>query len=221
MTFDQILAEMPLVAILRGIGPSEAEAVAEALVEAGIRCIEVPLNSPDPFESIRCMAARFGRRALIGAGTVLDPDDVSRIVEAGGRLAVSPDCNPATIAAAKAAGLIALPGILTPSEAFRALAAGADGLKLFPAEAAGPAVLRAMRAVLPAGTPVMPVGGIGPAEIAPYWAAGAAGFGLGSSLYVPGRPAAEIRDRAAAIIEALRTVRAGSPSSRTNHAPPA
>lgn len=207
MTFDQVLAEMPLVAILRGIGPSEAEAVAEALVGAGIGCIEVPLNSPDPFESIRRMAARFGHRALIGAGTVLDPAEVSRIVEAGGRLAVSPDCNPATIAAAKAAGLIALPGILTPSEAFQALAAGADGLKLFPAEAASPAVLKAMRAVLPEGTAILPVGGIGPAEIAPYWAAGAAGFGLGSSLYNPGRSAAEIRDRAAAMTEVMRAVR--------------
>ncbi|MBB2963502.1 2-dehydro-3-deoxy-6-phosphogalactonate aldolase [Methylobacterium sp. R2-1] len=207
MTFDQVLAEMPLVAILRGIGPSEAEAVAEVLVGAGIGCIEVPLNSPDPFESIRRMAARFGHRALIGAGTVLDPAEVSRIVEAGGRLAVSPDCNPATIAAAKAAGLIALPGILTPSEAFRALAAGADGLKLFPAEAASPAVLKAMRAVLPEGTAILPVGGIGPAEIAPYWAAGAAGFGLGSSLYNPGRSAAEIRDRAAAMTEVMRAVR--------------
>ncbi|MEH3117298.1 MAG: 2-dehydro-3-deoxy-6-phosphogalactonate aldolase [Methylorubrum populi] len=211
MTFDQVLAAMPLVAILRGIRPSEAEETAEALVAAGIRCIEVPLNSPDPFDSIRRMAARLEGRALVGAGTVLGPADVARVVEAGGRLAVSPDCNPATIAAAKSAGLIALPGILTPSEAFRALAAGADGLKLFPAEAASPAMLKAMRAVLPTGTPVLPVGGIGPAEIASYWAAGAAGFGLGSSLYVPGRPAAEIRDRAAAIVEAVRTARARRP----------
>lgn len=207
MTFEQVLAEMPLVAILRGIRPSEAEETAEALVEAGIRCIEVPLNSSDPLDSIRSMAVRLDGRALIGAGTVLDAADVGRVVEAGGRLAVSPDCNPTTIAAAKAAGLIALPGILTPTEAFRALAAGADGLKLFPAEAASPAVLKAMRAVLPPGTAVLPVGGIGPDEIAPYWAAGAAGFGLGSSLYAPGRSVAEIRHRARAMVAAVQVVR--------------
>ena len=186
------LARLPLVAILRGVRPEEAADIGGVLVEAGFTLIEVPLNSPSPFDSIERLAAAFGENAVIGAGTVIRVDDVARVASAGGRLIVMPHRDTTIIAAAKAAGLYAVPGFATPTEGFSALAAGADGLKLFPAEANPPAVLKAMRAVLPRDVPVLPVGGITPQSMAAYVAAGASGFGLGSALYRPGRSAADV-----------------------------
>ncbi|WP_240599989.1 2-dehydro-3-deoxy-6-phosphogalactonate aldolase [Solilutibacter silvestris] len=202
MTWNEILERLPLVAILRGVQPDEAAAVAGTLCDAGILCLEVPLNSPSPLDSITRMRAAVGTRALVGAGTVLTVADVGRVADAGGQLVVAPNCDVDVIAAAKRAGLIALPAFLTPSEAFRAIAAGADALKLFPAEAAAPNVLKAMKAVLPRDVPVFPVGGIEPETMAGYRRAGAAGFGIGSSIYAPGRALADIRIRAAAFVEA-------------------
>lgn len=201
--FDQI-AELPLVAILRGLRPDEALDMAAVLHDAGFRSLEVPLNSPDPLESIRRISDAFGDRLLVGAGTVLTVDAVDAVAEAGGRLIVSPNTDAAVIAAAKARGLVSLPGMFTPGEAFAALAAGADGLKLFPAEAASPAVLKAMKAVLPPSAPVFVVGGVTPETMAPWRAAGAQGFGLGSALYKPGRAAAEVGAAAAAFATAWR-----------------
>jgi len=192
------LAELPLIAILRGVRPDEAVAIGRALVDAGFRAIEVPLNSPEPLESIAALAETFGQRALIGAGTVLDPADPLRIAEAGGRLVVMPHGDLAIIRAAKAQSLLCVPGVATPAEAFGALAAGADALKLFPAEALPPAVVKAWRAVLPKEVWLLPVGGITPERMAPYLAAGADGFGLGSALYQPGLTAAEVAVRAKA-----------------------
>ncbi len=199
---DRAMAECPLAAILRGITPPECEAVGTALVEAGFRILEVPLNSPDPLESIRLLADSFGERALIGAGTVLTPADVDRVHDAGGRLIVMPHGDPVVIAAAKACRLACLPGVATPTEAFAALAAGADALKLFPAEAIGPPVVKAWRAVLPAAVRLMPVGGIGPHNLASYLHAGAAGFGIGSMLYTPGKAADAVRRDARALVAA-------------------
>jgi len=200
---EDLMARLPLVAILRGIRPDEVEAIGGALVEAGFALIEVPLNSPDPLTSIARLAEAFGDTAMIGAGTVLDPTDVPRIAEAGGRLIVMPHSDTAVIGAVKQAGLTCVPGFATPTEAFAALAAGADALKLFPAEANPPAVLKAMRAVLPAAVPVLPVGGITPDSMAAYRAAGAAGFGLGSALYRPGMTAADVSENAAAFRSAF------------------
>lgn len=205
MTLNEVLAGLPLVAILRGITPDEAVPMADALYAVGFRCLEVPLNSPDPFASIAAMAARLGGRALVGAGTVLAVDDVARVASAGGRIVISPNCDPAVIAATKAAGLLSLPAFFTPSEAFRAIAAGADALKLFPAEAAGPAALKAVRAVLPPGFPILPVGGVDRATIPAYRAAGAAGFGIGSALYAPGRDVPDIKRRGAALASVFTT----------------
>ncbi len=192
------LRHSPYVAILRGLTPAEAIPVATALVESGMRIIEVPLNSPQPLESIRLLSERFGESCLIGAGTVLDVAAVAQVRAAGGRLIVMPHADPAVIRAAKAAGLVCTPGIATPTEGFAALAAGADALKLFPAELVGPEVLRAMRAVFPRSTRFLPVGGILPDSVAKFVAAGADGFGLGSGLYAPGRDPAEVAGRAAA-----------------------
>jgi len=200
------MTELPLVAILRGVRPEEVEGIGEALFGAGFRIIEVPLNSPEPERSIARLARRFAGRALIGAGTVLSPAAVRSAVAAGAGLIVMPHADAAVIAAAKASGAICLPGIATPTEAFAALAAGADALKLFPAETLPPPALKAMLAVLPKGTSVLPVGGIVPASLAPYRAAGAAGFGLGSALYKPGDAAAAATARATEFVAAWRAI---------------
>ncbi len=197
------LARCPLVAILRGVRPDEAEAIGEALIGAGLCVIEVPLNSPEPLRSIEALARRFGDRALIGAGTVMTAEHVAQIADAGGRLIVTPHAYPALVRAAKAAGMLAVPGFFTPAEAFGLLAAGADALKLFPAEAGSPAMLRALLAVLPAGTALLPVGGIDAASI-PAWAkAGAAGYGLGSAIYKPGDTPDAVRAKADALLRAV------------------
>lgn len=193
----------PLVAIIRGIVPEEAEAVGQAIYDAGIRIIEVPLNSPRPLESIRRLAAKFEGRALIGAGTVLQPEQVAEVAAAGGRIIVSPNADEATIEATVAAGLVSAPGYFTPSEAFAALRAGAHLLKLFPAEAAPPAVVKAQRAVLPPEIPLLVVGGVSPDKMAAYRAAGADGFGLGSALYRPGQQPEAVAAQGAAFVRAL------------------
>ena len=190
------LDPLPLIAILRGITPDETADVSNALAQAGFRVMEVPLNSPQPIESIRRLAAALGGHCLIGAGTVMNAGQVAEVAAAGGRLIVMPHADTVVIRAAKAAGLLCVPGVATPTEAFAALAAGADGLKLFPAEQASPGVLKAWRAVLPPALPVLPVGGITPATMASWVAAGAQGFGIGSALYAPGREADEVGRRA-------------------------
>jgi 2-dehydro-3-deoxyphosphogalactonate aldolase len=199
---------LPLVAILRGVEPGEAVAIGQVLIDAGFRTIEVPLNSPEPLRSIAALAGAFGERALVGAGTVLDPADVGRIAAAGGRLVVMPHADPAVIRAAKTHGLWCVPGVATATEAFGALAAGADGLKMFPAEALPPTVVKAWRAVLPKEVWLLPVGGITSERMAPYVAAGANGFGLGSALYQRGRTPAETAARAAAFVAAYRDLMA-------------
>ena len=197
------LGECALVAIIRGVTPDEAEAIGEAIFEAGIRIIEVPLNSPEPLASIERLARRFGETALIGAGTVLQAADVARVRDSGGRVIVSPNTYPPVIEAAAEAGMVSLPGYFTPSEAFNALRAGATGLKLFPAEGASPAVLKAQRAVLPKDVPLLVVGGVGPGNMQPWLDSGAQGFGLGSGLYKPGQSAQETATKARAYVEGL------------------
>jgi len=198
------LDQCPLVAIIRGVTPDEAEAIGDAIFEGGIRIIEVPLNSPDPLKSIERLAKRFGERTLVGAGTVLKPDDVARVRDSGGRIIVSPDTNTEVIAAAAAAGLVASPGYFTPSEAFAAIRAGATALKLFPAEAASPAVLKAQLAVIPRHVPVLAVGGIKPDNMRPWLDAGASGFGLGGGLYQPGQSPEQTLAKARDYVEGLR-----------------
>ena len=200
---QRYLDECPLVAILRGVTADEAEAIGEAAYEGGIRMLEVPLNSPDPLHSIELLAKRFGERALVGAGTVIDAADVARISDAGGRLIVSPDTNAQVIAATAAAGMVSCPAFFTPSEAFTALRSGATALKLFPAEGAAPAVLKAQLAILPKGVTVMIVGGIKPDNMRPWIDAGASGFGLGSGLYKPGQSPSETLDKARAYVAGL------------------
>lgn len=195
-----------LIAILRGIRPDEVVAVTQALAESGITNVEVPLNSPDPLTSIASLARIFGDRLLIGAGTVMTPDDVTAVAEAGARLIVMPHADAAVVRAAKKRGLLAVPGFFTPAEAFAMLAAGADALKLFPAEGASPAMLKAMRAVLPPGTRVLPVGGMDAGTIPPWLAAGAAGFGIGSSVYKPGDDAAVVAGKARALMGILNKI---------------
>lgn len=201
--FRSHFAACPLVAIIRGVTPDEVDEIGEALVSGGVRIIEVPLNSPDPLESIRRLSQRLGDRALIGAGTVLDESQVGAVAAAGGRIVVSPNTDAAVIHATVMAGMIASPGYFTPSEAFAALEAGAHVLKLFPAEGATPAVLKAQRAVLPKEVPVLAVGGILPDSMGPWLAAGADGFGLGGGIYKPGQSAEETERKARAYVAAL------------------
>lgn len=206
MTVDKFKAamrELPLVAILRGLKPEEAPAIGDVLVEAGFRLIEVPLNSPQPLDSIATLRKRFPD-AVTGAGTVLSAAEARDVASAGGELVVAPNFDREVVEETVRLGMTSLPGILTPTEAFAALKAGAHGLKLFPAEIASPAVVKALLAVLPKGTPLIPVGGIGADNMQAWRAAGAAGFGLGSSLYKPGDDAATVRAKAAAIVSAWR-----------------
>jgi 2-dehydro-3-deoxyphosphogalactonate aldolase len=202
--FKLYLAECPLIAIIRGVTPDEVEDVGQAIVDAGIRIIEVPLNSPDPLKSIERLSVRFGDRALVGAGTVLMAEEVPNVRSAGGGIIVSPNTNPDVIAATVTEGLVSCPGYFTPSEAFTAISAGATALKLFPAEAASPAVLKAQRAVIPKDVPILVVGGVRPETMGPWLEAGADGFGLGGGLYQPGQSAADTAARARAYVAALR-----------------
>lgn len=192
----------PIIAILRGISPDEAVPAVETLLDAGISWIEVPLNSPEPMQSIAAMSEAYGDKAVIGAGTVLTQGQVADVAAAGGQLIVSPNCDPDVIKATKALGLQSWPGVFSPTEAFAALAAGADGLKLFPGSMAGPSGLKALRAVLPKETLVYPVGGTGISNFADWRAAGADGFGIGTALYIPGLTMRELRERAEAIVKA-------------------
>lgn len=202
--FARAFAALPLVAILRGVTPAAVEGIADELAAAGFTLIEVPLNSPDPFASIERLARRCGNRVLVGAGTVLNVADVGNVRDAGGTMVISPNTDVEVIAATAAAGMTSLPGYFTPSEAFAALKAGATALKLFPAEGASPAVLKAQRAVLPKQVPVLAVGGVTPDTMDPWRQAGADGFGLGSALYKAGASAAEVRVAADRFVAAWR-----------------
>ena len=206
MNLRDYLTPLPFCAVLRGIGPDEIPAVADALVAEGFRILEVPLNSPRPFDSIRLLAQRCGADVLVGAGTVLAVDDVSRVRDAGGNVIVMPHADLAVVREAKRLGMVCMPGVATPTEAFAALAAGADGLKMFPAESLPPAALKAWRAVLPRDTIVFAVGGMKPDTLAPYWSAGADGFGTGSNLYAPGADPVAVRAAAAAYAAAFRAL---------------
>lgn len=203
------LARMPLVAILRGLTPDEALPALEALTSAGLRVVEVPLNSPEPLESLKRLAARAPADVLIGAGTVLAVEEVHAVAATGAKLIVAPNVDAAVIGEAKRLGLVALPGVMTPSEAFAALDAGADALKLFPAEVLPPPFVKALRAVLPASTLLLPVGGIAARNIPDYAAAGADGFGIGSALYKPGLPPDALKRNAEALVAACRNLRRG------------
>lgn len=202
--FEQHFAAMPIVAILRGLRPDEALPVGEALVQAGIRILEVPLNSPDPMTSIASLARALGDRAAVGAGTVLDPADVDRVRVAGGTIVVSPNCNADVIRRTREAGMISLPGCLTPTEAFAALAAGAHAVKLFPGELVTPNVAKAMAAVLPKGTRLLVVGGVSADTIGDWRGSVVHGFGIGSSIYKPGMTADEVGKQARRLVEAVR-----------------
>jgi len=205
----QALAQLPLIAILRGLTPTKAPAIGQALVDSGFALIEVPLNSPEPLQSIATLTRLFPR-SLIGAGTVLNAQQVQDVHAAGGRLIVSPNFNPAVVAQALALGMVVLPGVATPSEAFAALDAGVHGLKLFPAEMISPATVKALRAVLPPNAALMPVGGITPDNMTAYRAAGATGFGLGSALYAPGRSVQQVHEKAGAFVRAWQASQASS-----------
>jgi 2-dehydro-3-deoxyphosphogalactonate aldolase len=202
-SFSAWLQECPVIAILRGVRPDEAVEIGDALYDAGFRIIEVPLNSPDPMDSIAALSKHFGDRALIGAGTVIDPGCIKRVAMSGGHLIVAPNANPDVVHKAKILDMAAVPGVFTPTEAFAMIAAGADALKLFPAEAANPIVLKSLRAVLPPRLPILPVGGVHPEDFAAWQSAGAAGFGLGSAIYKPGFTARKVAKRARRVIAAL------------------
>ncbi len=197
------MSQRELIAILRGIQPHEAEAIAEALIDVGITKIEVPLNSPDPLDSISRMVRAFAGQATFGAGTVLTTDDVEAVARTGASMIISPNCDTAVIRASKDRGMLSYPGVLTPSECFAALANGADGLKIFPASIIGPAGVAAMRAVLPAQVPVYAVGGASADNFAQWIDAGVQGFGIGSALYKPGRSVADVRAIAAEMVAAF------------------
>src|SRR3984893_3579353 len=197
MTLQSYLRPLPLIAVLRGITPAEIDAVGAALIDNGFRILEVPLNSPEPFESISRLEQRFGERCLTGAGTVIKVADVARVAAAGGKLIIMPHADVGIVREAKRLGMLCVPGVATPTEAFAALEAGADGLKMFPAEQLSPAVLKAWRAVLPNDALVFPVGGIRPDNMTAYWEVGANGFGTGSNLYVPGASGHAVREAAA------------------------
>ncbi|MEC5396506.1 2-dehydro-3-deoxy-6-phosphogalactonate aldolase [Uliginosibacterium sp. H1] len=200
------LPAVPLIAILRGLTPDEAVTVGQCLFDAGVRVLEVPLNRPGALACITSLRAALPPDVLIGAGTVLSPQAVADVAAAGGELIISPDCNPEVIRTTRERGLWSLPGVSTPTEAFAALRAGAQGIKIFPAEAVPPTVVKAWRAVLPAAVPVIPVGGITPESLAGYTAAGANGFGIGSQLYAPGRGTDELAQRARAYVDAWKAV---------------
>ncbi|MBT6305523.1 MAG: 2-dehydro-3-deoxy-6-phosphogalactonate aldolase [Rhodospirillaceae bacterium] len=202
--FLSFLKESPLIAILRGITPAEVIEISETLVEKNFKIIEIPLNSPDPIESIEMLVSHFKDEVIIGAGTVTDLTSIKLIVEAGARLSVMPNGSIRIVKAAKASGLITIPGVFTPTEAFAMIESGADALKLFPAEGAPPMVLKAMKAVLPTAIPILPVGGITPDKMAEYQKAGANGFGLGSALYKPGMTVDEVAQNADAFNEGLK-----------------
>ena len=201
--FEATFAQCPLIAILRGIRPEECEAIGDALFAGGIRIIEVPLNSPEPLASIERLSGKFGDEVLVGAGTVLRAEQVRDVAEAGGRLIVSPSVNSDVIRATVAAGLFSCPGYFTPSEAFEAIDSGAHALKLFPAEGASPALIKAQRAVLPREVRLIVVGGVGPDTMEPWIEAGANGFGLGSGIYKPGQTPEETLAKAQAFVAAL------------------
>ena len=196
-TFGEWLARWPLIAILRGIKPGEAVDIATILVETGFCIVEVPLNSPEPYASIVRLSKRFDHRVLVGAGTVTDWEQVPKVADAGGRIIIMPHADERIVEAAKRRNLYVVPGFATPSEGFRMINAGADAIKLFPAEANPPKVLKAMRAVLPKEVPILPVGGITPESLKDYWNAGADGFGLGSALYKPGDEVGRVAQTAA------------------------
>ena len=204
MNFDQAAAQCGIIAILRGVTPAEVLDVTAALFEAGIRIVEVPLNSPEPFGSIEILAKKYESTMVVGAGTVLSVQDVQMLKNHGGQISVSPDCNVETIARAVALGLEPLPGVFTPTEAFSAIRAGAKNLKLFPAECAGPATIKAWKAVLPKHVQIHAVGGVTPDNMAQWLAAGAGGFGIGSSLYKPGATLSTISDSARKLVAAWK-----------------
>ncbi len=204
MNFREWMQRCPLIAILRGVKPDEVEAIGDALEEAGICIVEVPLNSPEPLKSIQTLARSFGDRMLVGAGTVTDPAMVAKIADVGGRLIVTPHSDVDVVRAAKSASLVAVPGFFNPTEAFALLRAGADAIKLFPADVLGPPMLKAMRAVLPKEAMVLPVGGVGVEQIPVWVKAGAQGFGLGTSLYKPGDSAEMVKTKAEALVAALK-----------------
>jgi 2-dehydro-3-deoxyphosphogalactonate aldolase len=207
VTWASVLRDLPLIAILRGVTPKETLSIGETLCDAGFLCLEVPLNSPDALTSIRLLREHMGDRALVGAGTVLSPKAVEEVEAAGGQIVISPNTDPAVIARTKQLGLVSLPAFLTASEAFCALDAGADAIKLFPAESGTPSVLKALKAVRPPETAVVPVGGIEPTSMCGYLEAGASGFGLGSALYRKGASAAAVRDAAELFVREWRRLR--------------
>jgi 2-dehydro-3-deoxyphosphogalactonate aldolase len=202
MTLDQALEACGIVAILRGVSPDEVIEISQALYDNGVRVVEVPLNSPEPFKSIELLAKAYAGRMIVGAGTVLSVQDVNVLKASGGQISVSPDCNEAVIARAVEVGMVPLPGVFTPTEAFTAIRAGATHLKLFPAEAASPAVIKAWKAVLPKTVKIYAVGGVTPDNMGDWLAAGASGFGIGSSIYKPGMSSAQVGEAAGKLVSA-------------------